>query len=152
MERHARLRLRVRQLVAIGIRRCFVITSLRGRSRQREVVRAIDESRRECAGCLRYEGALASAAPVVAVSDYAKSLAEPLRGAITAPMHVLGTDGFGRSDTRAKLRHFFEVNRYFIVISALSALVDEAKLDSSVIKQALKKYGISPDKIDPTTV
>ena len=90
--------------------------------------------------------------PFIAATDYMKLYADQLRPYVPGRLNVLGTDGFGRSDTRAKLRHFFEVNRYFIVISALSALVDEGKLDPSVIKQGLKKYGISPDKIDPTTV
>ena len=90
--------------------------------------------------------------PFIAATDYMKLYADQLRPYVPGRFNVLGTDGFGRSDTRAKLRHFFEVNRYFIVISALSALVDEAKLDPSVIKQALKKYGISADKVDPTTV
>ena len=90
--------------------------------------------------------------PFIAATDYMKLYTDQLRPYVPGRFNVLGTDGFGRSDTRAKLRHFFEVNRYFIVISALSALVDEGKLDSSVINQALKKYGISPDKIDPTTV
>jgi pyruvate dehydrogenase E1 component len=90
--------------------------------------------------------------PFIAATDYMKLYTDQLRPYVPGRFNVLGTDGFGRSDTRAKLRHFFEVNRYFIVISALSALVDEAKLDPSVIKQALKKYGISADKVDPTTV
>ena len=61
-------------------------------------------------------------APVVAVSDYTKALAEPLRGAISAPMHVLGTDGFGRSDTRQQLRDFFEVDHRYITVCALAQL------------------------------
>ena len=65
---------------------------------------------------------------------------------------MLGTDGFGRSDTRAKLRHFFEVNRYFVVIAALSALVEQGTLKAAVVGEAMKKYGISPDKLDPTTI
>ena len=90
--------------------------------------------------------------PFIAATDYMKLYSDQLRPYVPGRFNVLGTDGFGRSDTRAKLRHFFEVNRYFIVISALSALVDEEKLSPSVINQALKKYGISPDKVDPTTV
>ena len=61
-------------------------------------------------------------APVVSVSDYTKALAEPLRGAISAPMHALGTDGFGRSDTRQQLRDFFEVDHRYITVCALSLI------------------------------
>ncbi len=61
---------------------------------------------------------LAGDVPVVAASDYMKALAEQLRGSIRAPYHVLGTDGFGRSDTRDELRHFFEVDRRFVALAA----------------------------------
>ena len=62
---------------------------------------------------------LGGEAPVVVSSDYMKSLAEPLRGQIDADLHVLGTDGFGRSVTREQLRHFFEVDRKFVALGAL---------------------------------
>ena len=65
---------------------------------------------------------------------------------------VLGTDGFGRSDTREKLRHFFEVNRYFVAIAALKALAEDGAIDAKVAADAIKKYGISADKADPATV
>jgi pyruvate dehydrogenase E1 component len=65
---------------------------------------------------------------------------------------VLGTDGYGRSDTRAKLREFFEVNRYFVVIAALKSLADEGALSASVVAQAIAKYGIDADKPNPVTV
>jgi pyruvate dehydrogenase E1 component len=64
---------------------------------------------------------------------------------------VLGTDGFGRSDTRAALREHFEVNRYFVVISALKALADEGALSAGVVTQAIEKYGINPNKPNPRT-
>ncbi len=90
--------------------------------------------------------------PFIAATDYMKVYSEQLRPYIPGTYKVLGTDGFGRSDTRAKLRHFFEVNRYFVVIASLSALAKQGDIKASVVSQALEKYGISPDKIDPTTV
>jgi pyruvate dehydrogenase E1 component len=63
---------------------------------------------------------------------------------------VLGTDGFGRSDTRAKLREFFEVDRRFITISALRSLADEGALPNAKVGEAIKKYGIDPGKPDPS--
>ena len=65
---------------------------------------------------------------------------------------VLGTDGFGRSDMRSQLRKFFEVNRYYVVVGALTALVDTGELDAKVVSQAIKKYGIDPEKPNPVTV
>ncbi len=65
---------------------------------------------------------------------------------------VLGTDGFGRSDSRAKLRHFFEVNRHFVAIAALKALADQGEAKPKQVAEAIKKYGIDPEKPDPTTV
>ena len=62
---------------------------------------------------------------------------------------VLGTDGFGRSDTRENLRIFFEVNRYHVVLAALKALVDDGELDNKVVTQAIKKYGIDPERPNP---
>jgi pyruvate dehydrogenase E1 component len=65
---------------------------------------------------------------------------------------VLGTDGFGRSDSRAKLRHFFEVNRYFVAVAALKALAETGEVKAKTVSEAIKKYGIDPNKPDPTTV
>jgi pyruvate dehydrogenase E1 component len=65
---------------------------------------------------------------------------------------VLGTDGFGRSDTRQKLRRFFEVSREFVVIAALKSLVDEGQLEASVVVDAMQALGVNPDKIDPLSV
>ena len=90
--------------------------------------------------------------PVIIATDYIKSYAEQLRSFISQPLKILGTDGFGRSDTRSKLRHFFEVNRYFVVISALTALAEEGKVEREVIVKALKKYKIDPEKPNPMTV
>jgi pyruvate dehydrogenase E1 component len=94
------------------------------------------------------------AGPVVAASDYVKTFAEQIRPFIPKDRiyRVLGTDGFGRSDSRAKLRHFFEVNRYFVTIAALKALADQGEGKAKAVADAIKKYGIDPEKADPTTV
>ena len=62
---------------------------------------------------------------------------------------MLGTDGFGRSDTREKLRHFFEVDRYWITVAALRSLADDGQIDAAKVTEALKKYGLDPDKPNP---
>jgi pyruvate dehydrogenase E1 component len=94
------------------------------------------------------------AGPVLAASDYMKTFADQIRPFIPKERayRVLGTDGFGRSDSRAKLRHFFEVNRYFTVIAALKALADQGEGKPKAVADAIKKYGIDPEKADPTTV
>ncbi len=64
---------------------------------------------------------------------------------------MLGTDGFGRSDTRAKLREFFEVNRYYVAVAALKALADDDVIAASVVADAIRKYDIDPEKPNPLT-
>ena len=90
--------------------------------------------------------------PAVAATDYMKSFAEQIRPFIGRCYHVLGTDGFGRSDYRRMLRAFFEVDRRYIALAALKALADEGKLDAAVLVQALRKFEIDPEKPDPTRV
>ena len=90
--------------------------------------------------------------PVIAATDYIQNYAEQIRAFVPRSYHVLGTDGFGRSDTRAKLRWFFEVNREYIVTTALKALADDGHLKPKDITQAFKKYGIDSNKPNPTTV
>lgn len=92
--------------------------------------------------------------PIVVSTDYMRTFAEQVRAFIPKDRSykVLGTDGFGRSDSRAKLREFFEVNRYFVVIAALKSLADEGALSASVVAQAIAKYGINADKPNPVTV
>jgi pyruvate dehydrogenase E1 component len=87
--------------------------------------------------------------PVVAASDYMKAVSEQLRGCVSAPYHTLGTDGFGRSDTREKLRHFFEVDRRFITLASLSKLVESQVLSSQLVKQARDDLGIDAEKSNP---
>jgi pyruvate dehydrogenase E1 component len=90
--------------------------------------------------------------PVVIATDYMKNYSEQLRKYIDNPLYVLGTDGFGRSDSRAALRHFFEVDRHFITVTALKALADEGKIKASVVAKAIKKFGIDPEKANPLYV
>ncbi|MCG8392697.1 MAG: pyruvate dehydrogenase (acetyl-transferring), homodimeric type [Pseudomonadales bacterium] len=87
--------------------------------------------------------------PIIASTDYMRAYADQIRPWVTAPYTVLGTDGFGRSDSRQKLRHFFEVDRYFVVLAALNALRKEGKMEVSTVKKAIEKYGIDTDKPYP---
>lgn len=87
--------------------------------------------------------------PVVAATDYMKIYADQIRPFIPGRYCVLGTDGFGRSDTREKLRHFFEVDRYYIAVAALRTLSEEGKIPAKQVVQAIKAFGIDPDKPDP---
>jgi pyruvate dehydrogenase E1 component len=90
--------------------------------------------------------------PVIAATDYMKIFADQIRPFIPNRYIVLGTDGFGRSDTRKKLRHFFEVDRYYITIAALKGLAEEEKIEPSVVADAIKKYGVNPDRPNPARV
>ncbi len=90
--------------------------------------------------------------PVIASTDYVRTLTEQLREFIPQRFVVLGTDGFGRSDTREKLRDFFEIDRYWIAVSALKALADEGTIEASVVADAIKKYGLDPSKPNPMGV
>ena len=87
--------------------------------------------------------------PIVASTDYIRAFAERIRPAIPAGQSftVLGTDGFGRSDSRANLRRFFEVDRYHVAVAALSALAREGKLDAKVVQQAIEKFGIDTEAL-----
>ena len=89
--------------------------------------------------------------PVVASTDYMKNYAEQIRSFIPKGRgyKVLGTDGFGRSDFRAKLREHFEINRHYIVVAALKALSEEGSVPAEKVAQAIKKYGINADKVNP---
>ena len=104
------------------------------------------------------------AGPVIVSTDYMKAFGDGIRAFLPRDpgdsraigkvrnCKVLGTDGFGRSDTREKLRHFFEVNRFFVTIAALKALAEDGAIEAKVVADAIKKYGIDPAKSDPTTV
>ncbi len=90
--------------------------------------------------------------PVIAATDYIRTYADQIRPFISRSYTVLGTDGFGRSDTREKLRRFFEVDRYHIVVAALYALMKENSLPASQVTAALKKYNIDPKKPNPVSI
>ncbi|HZX28037.1 MAG TPA: pyruvate dehydrogenase (acetyl-transferring), homodimeric type [Telluria sp.] len=91
--------------------------------------------------------------PVVSTTDYMHLFSEQIRAYMPKgrTYKVLGTDGFGRSDSRVKLREFFEVNRYYITVAALKALSEDGVLSASVVTQAVQKYGIDPNKPNPVT-
>ena len=78
--------------------------------------------------------------PVIASTDYMKAYADQIRAFVPKRYKVLGTDGFGRSDTRKKLRRFFEVDRYYIAVAALKALADEGTIAASEVSAAIKLY------------
>jgi len=91
--------------------------------------------------------------PVIASTDYMKMFADQVRGFLpTHHFHALGADGFGRSDTREKLRRFFEVDRNYVAVAALKALADMELVPRKKVAEAIKKYGIDPEKPNPTTV
>jgi pyruvate dehydrogenase E1 component len=87
--------------------------------------------------------------PAIAASDYVRANAEQIRAYVGRPYTVLGTDGWGRSDRRETLRRFFEVDRHFVAVAALSALADEGQIERQRVAEALDKYGIDPDKPVP---
>ena len=90
--------------------------------------------------------------PVIAATDYMKLYADQIRRHVPAPYVVLGTDGYGRSDTRAKLRKFFEVDRHYVVVAALKALADEGKIPAEKVTEVMMKYHIDPETPNPVTV
>ncbi len=87
--------------------------------------------------------------PVIASTDYIRMFAEQIRPFVPRRYEVLGTDGFGRSDSREALRRHFEVDRHYVVLAALQALVDEGKFKSGKVRDAIAKYGIDPEKPNP---
>jgi pyruvate dehydrogenase E1 component len=91
------------------------------------------------------------AGPVIASTDYMKNYAEQIRGFIPKgrTYKVLGTDGFGRSDFRSALRKHFEINRHYVVVAALKALSEEGAVPAAKVAEAIKRYGIDADKINP---
>ncbi|WVN42547.1 pyruvate dehydrogenase (acetyl-transferring), homodimeric type [beta proteobacterium MWH-UniP1] len=92
--------------------------------------------------------------PVVAATDYMRIFSDQIRPYMPQGRRyiALGTDGFGRSDTRAKLREFFEVDRRYVAVAALRGLADEGKIKMSVVEEAIKKYGINPNRPSPMSV
>jgi len=90
--------------------------------------------------------------PVISSTDYMKSFADQIRNFVPQRFVSLGTDGYGRSDSREALRSFFEVDRYYVVLAALKALADDGKLPASKAAEAIKKYKIDASRPNPTTV
>jgi pyruvate dehydrogenase E1 component len=90
--------------------------------------------------------------PVIASTDYVRAYAEQIRPFISRSYTVLGTDGFGRSDTRDRLRHFFENDRHHVAVAALFALAKEGAVPMSQVTAAIKKYNIDTNKPNPITV
>jgi pyruvate dehydrogenase E1 component len=92
------------------------------------------------------------AGPAIAATDYMKAYAEQIRPFVPMDYHVLGTDGFGRSDTREHLRNFFEVDRRWITVKALYALAEDGSLPHKTVAAAIKQYGLDTEKPNPLTV
>ncbi|MBL8471913.1 MAG: pyruvate dehydrogenase (acetyl-transferring), homodimeric type [Rhodocyclaceae bacterium] len=90
--------------------------------------------------------------PVIAATDNVKLYAEQIRAYVPRRYRVLGTDGFGRSDTREKLRHFFEVDRHWVTLAALQSLAAEGAIPAAKVAEAIAKYGLDPAKSNPMTV
>ena len=89
--------------------------------------------------------------PTVAATDYMRNYAEQIRAFVPGDFHVLGTDGFGRSDSREALRRHFEVDRYYVTIAALKALSDQQAdgFSAKTVLEAMASYGIDPEKPNP---
>ena len=79
-------------------------------------------------------------------------VSEQIAPYVPGSYYSLGTDGFGRSDTRENLRHFFEIDRYYIVLTAIRALVDNGEVEKNMIEKVMRKYNLDPEKPNPLTV
>jgi len=90
--------------------------------------------------------------PFVAATDYMRTVPDQVRQWVPGRYHVLGTDGYGRSDSRAALRDFFEVDRRYVVVAALKALADDGSLDVATVRAAIERFGIDPERPNPVTV
>jgi len=90
--------------------------------------------------------------PFIAATDYMKTVPDQIRQWVPGAFTALGTDGFGRSDSRAELRRFFEVDRHYVVVAALKALSDEGKIDKQTVSKAMQTFGIDPEKSNPVSV
>jgi pyruvate dehydrogenase E1 component len=90
--------------------------------------------------------------PVIASTDYMRTFADQVREYVPRRYKVLGTDGFGRSDSRDNLRRFFEVNRFYVTVAALKALAEDGEVPAAKVAEAIKKYAIDAEKPAPWTV
>jgi pyruvate dehydrogenase E1 component len=137
--------------VATDVWSCPSFTELAREAREIErwnLLHPTDKARRShVETCLEgHEG------PVVAATDYMRLFANQIRPFVPRRYRVLGTDGFGRSDYRKRLRDFFEVDRRWIAVAALKTLADEGRVKPSVVAEGIAKYGIDPEKAPPWTV
>ena len=90
--------------------------------------------------------------PVIASTDYMRIFADQIREFVPRRYKVLGTDGFGRSDSRDNLRRFFEVDRHYVAVAALKALAEDGEVPAAKVAEAIRKYGIAIDRAAPWTV
>jgi pyruvate dehydrogenase E1 component len=90
--------------------------------------------------------------PVIAATDYVKSFADQIRAFVPGRYRVLGTDGYGRSDYRKNLRRFFEVDRHYVAVAALASLAQDGTVPADTVADAIARYGVDPDKPDPSLV
>jgi pyruvate dehydrogenase E1 component len=90
--------------------------------------------------------------PVIASTDYMRTFADQIREFVPRRYKVLGTDGFGRSDSRENLRRFFEVDRHYVALAALKALAEDGEVPAAKVAEAIRKYGIDTDRPAPWTV
>jgi pyruvate dehydrogenase E1 component len=86
---------------------------------------------------------------LIAASDYVKAMPDSIDRWLPRPMTALGTDGYGRSETRAALREFFEVDYRYVIVATLAALAREGQIDASVVGQAMKAHNINAEKANP---
>ena len=89
---------------------------------------------------------------MIAATDYMRSYAEQIRPYVPTRYHVLGTDGYGRSDRRQKLREFFEVDRRYVCVAALKSLADDGQLEPEQVADAIAKFGIDSEKPNPVSL
>jgi pyruvate dehydrogenase E1 component len=88
--------------------------------------------------------------PAIAATDYVKSFADQIRPFVPGRYRVLGTDGYGRSDYRRNLRHFFEVDRHYVAVAALASLAADGTVPAATVADAISRYDVDPDKLDPS--
>jgi pyruvate dehydrogenase E1 component len=90
--------------------------------------------------------------PVIASTDYIRALPDQIRQWVPGRYRVLGTDGYGRSDSRRALRRFFEIDRHYVAVAALKELADSGEIDPERVAEAIEKYGLDPEAPMPTVV
>jgi len=88
---------------------------------------------------------------LIAASDYVKAMPDSIDRWLPRPLTALGTDGYGRSESRAALREFFEVDYRYVIVATLAALARDGKIDASVVAEAIKAHNVNPEKSNPAT-